>query len=331
MIDLHTHSNISDGELNPAHLAEKAALLGLKALALTDHDAISGLEEAEKAAKIHKMYFIPGVELEIQPELQFGEICNKLASSFSPKPKAAFSKTEVLKKPQLAGGFSGPKIMEINGEFHLLGLGIDRLNREFLAFLEYQSEARKRRNLKMVEKIRSAGIQIDYGEIKAIVGKTAKHDKGLIGRPHFADFLVSRKIVKTHGEAFKRWLGKGKPFYAAKEGVELGEAVRLIHQAGGAAVLAHPMSLYVSWGRMPGLLAFFKEKGLDGVEAWHPNARVNDCKRLEELGRSLGLFITAGSDFHGQSRPERKLGYTAGNQKIGDEFLEGFLAYTQRI
>ncbi|MDR2471279.1 MAG: hypothetical protein LBD09_04115, partial [Treponema sp.] len=54
-----------------------------------------------------------------------------------------------------------------------------------------------------------------------------------------------------------------------------------------------------------------------------PTARVKACKRLEELGRRLGLYITAGSDFHGSARPERKLGYTAGNRKIGNEFLEG--------
>ena len=297
MIDLHTHSNISDGELNPAQLVEKAACLGIKALALTDHDAISGLKEAETAAKDHNICFIPGVELEIQPELQIDDTSKNLENKLS-----------------------GSMIKEIRGEFHLLGLGIDRKNREFIDLLEYQSRVRERRNLEMVKKIRASGIDIDYTEIAAFAGQ---QPSSIVGRPHFADFLISRRIVKNHEQAFGRWLGKGKPFYAAKEGVELGEAFRLIHQAGGIAVLAHPMSLYASWGRLPGLVSCFKEKGLDGIEAWHPNARVADCRRLEELGRSLGLLITAGSDFHGQSRPERKLGYTAGNKKIEDEYLEG--------
>jgi hypothetical protein len=63
--------------------------------------------------------------------------------------------------------------------------------------------------------------------------------------------------------------------------------------------------------------------GLDGIEAWHPTARPGACKRLDDLGRSLGLCITAGSDFHGSARPERRLGHTSGDRKIEDRFLEG--------
>ena len=281
MIDLHTHSNISDGELNPAQLIEKAALLGLRALALTDHDTISGLEEAKEASKTAKICFIPGIELEIHPGL--GEI------------------------------------PAISGEFHLLGLGLSRLTDELLASLEYLSSAREKRNREMIEKIRAEGIDVDYDEITAFSGSSTY--RKVIGRPHFGAFLISRKIVENQEQAFRYWLGKGRPFYVPKAGLELSNAVRLIHQAGGAAVLAHPMSLYVSWSRLPGLLAILRETGIDGIEAWHPNARVRDCECLEELGLSLGFFITAGSDFHGKNRPERELGFTAGGRKIGDEYL----------
>jgi predicted metal-dependent phosphoesterase TrpH len=82
------------------------------------------------------------------------------------------------------------------------------------------------------------------------------------------------------------------------------------------------MSLYTAWGRLPDLIKDLKEKGLDGLEAWHPNARVTDCKRLEEIGKKLGLYVTAGSDFHGEARPGRKLGITAGGKKIEESFLE---------
>jgi predicted metal-dependent phosphoesterase TrpH len=300
MIDLHTHSSASDGELNPAQLVEKAAGKGIKALALTDHDTISGLEEAENASKSHKICLIPGVELEIQAEFRENNTENKENSVIS-----------------------GPTIHKIGGEFHLLGLGISPKAEELLSALDYQAKARERRNREMVEKIREAGIPADYEEIKAFAGQGPKLAGRIIGRPHFGAFLISRKIVKNQEQAFKRWLGKGKPFYIPKESLDFSVAVRLIHEAGGVAILAHPLSLYVSWGRLPGLLALLKEKGLDGIEAWHPNARVRDCKRLEELGRSLGLLITAGSDFHGAMRPERKLGVTAGDRKIGDEFLAG--------
>jgi predicted metal-dependent phosphoesterase TrpH len=281
MIDLHTHSSASDGELKPAELVQKAASMGIKALALTDHDTISGLEEAENASKNHGIRFIPGVELEIQTE-----------------------------------GI-------ITGEFHLLGLGISSNNDELLSTLDYQAKARDRRNMEMVEKIRAAGINADYEEIKAFADQSSGNTRRIIGRPHFGAFLISRKVVKNQEQAFKRWLGKGRPFYVPKESLDFSAALDLVHHAGGVAILAHPMSLYVSWGRLPGLFELLKEKGLDGIEAWHPSARVRDCKRLEELGRSLGLLITAGSDFHGSMRPDRKLGLTAGERKIEEKFLEG--------
>jgi sugar phosphate isomerase/epimerase len=86
------------------------------------------------------------------------------------------------------------------------------------------------------------------------------------------------------------------------------------------------MSLYVAWGRLPALVENLKSQGLDGIEAWHPTAKVRSCRRLEELGKSLGLFITAGSDFHGEVRPDRKLGFTAGDRKIEDALLEAIPA-----
>jgi predicted metal-dependent phosphoesterase TrpH len=286
MIDLHTHSSASDGDLKPAQLVEKAAGLGLSALALTDHDTISGLPEAKKAAQVLGIRLIPGVELEIQTETP---------------------------------GTDGI-LPVINGEFHLLGLGIDKPSPELTAALEHLAGARDRRNREMIERMRAAGIEADYEAVKAFAGGS------IVGRPHFGAFLISRKVVKSQEQAFKRWLGKGRPFYVPKEGLEFEKAAGLIHDSGGIAVLAHPMSLYVAWGRMPGLFAVLQEKGLDGIEAWHPTAKPKACKRLEELGRSLGLYITAGSDFHGSARPDRKLGYTAGDRKIEDPFLEGIPA-----
>ena len=290
MIDLHTHSNASDGDLDPALLVEKAAQEGLGALALTDHDTLAGLPAARKAAESRNIRFVPGVELEIR--------------------------------------------FEVNGEFHLLGLGIDPTD-ELRETLRRLAEARDRRNRLMVAKINAAGIDAAYEDIMAFAGGAAGGGAtapggGQVGRPHFGAFLISRKIVKNQEQAFKRWLGKGRPFYVPKEGLPFAEAAALIHRAGGAAVLAHPMSLYVSWGRLPPLLEALKAMGLDGIEAWHPTAKFKSCRRLEELGAGMGLFISAGSDFHGSARPDRKLGYTAGGRKIEGTFLEGLERITSR-
>ena len=196
------------------------------------------------------------------------------------------------------------------GEFHLLGLGISRPSPGFKAAVEELARRRQERNLLIVDLMNKAGIDASYDEITELAGGAS------IGRPHFAAFLVKKNIVKTREQAFERYLGRGKPFYLPKAGLEFERAAAAIRESGGISVLAHPMSLYVAWGRLPDLVKNLKERGLDGIEAWHPTAKVSACKRLEELGKSLELYITAGSDFHGEARPDRKLGITAGGRKI---------------
>ena len=212
------------------------------------------------------------------------------------------------------------------GEFHLLGLGLSRLSPGFIKAVEEISSRREERNLEILERMKEAGIIATYEEISSLPGEELKSEfQRSIGRPHFASFLIKRKIVRNREQAFKRYLGKGKPFYISKEGMEFEKAIEIIKESGGKAILAHPMSLYTGWGRLPDLLKSFKEKGLDGIEAWHPAAKVSSCKRLEEIGRGLGLIITAGSDFHGEASPDRKLGVTAGDRKIEDFYLEELL------
>ena len=206
--------------------------------------------------------------------------------------------------------------LEINntgGQFHLLGLGLNQPSPAFITAVIDIARRREERNLEIVKKMNEAGIALSYDEIK-VEGKS-------VGRPHFAEYLTKHKIVKNREQAFKRYLGKGKPFYIPKTGLDFDEAVRLIHESGGIAVLAHPMSLYIAWGKLPAYIKTLKEKGLDGLEAWHPAAKVSSCKRLRDLGNKLDLCITAGSDFHGESRPDRKLGITAGGKKIDETLI----------
>jgi len=300
MIDLHTHSSASDGSLSPSGLIEEAARRGISALALTDHDTIGGLKEAAEAAQRLGIGFIPGIELQI-----------------------------------LWNGDTG-------GEFHLLGLGINKPSPGFYAAVEELNRRREKRNLDIIDSMNKAGITVTYEEIRALANGTNVNDMNAactvhgtactahgtmtgvhsIGRPHFAAYMVQRKIVKNREQAFVRFLGKGKPFYIPKAGLEFEMAAAAIKESGGIAVLAHPMSLFLSWGRLPDMITGLKEKGLDGLEAWHPTAKVSSCRRLEDLGNKLKLIVTAGSDFHGEGRPDRKLGITAGGKKIGEEYLE---------
>ncbi|GHV77378.1 phosphatase [Spirochaetia bacterium] len=204
----------------------------------------------------------------------------------------------------------------VSGEFHLLGLGLREPGPVFREALEELSRLREVRNRHILEQMGEMGIKADYDEVRAISGG------GTLGRPHFAALLVQRRVVKNREQAFEKYLGKGRPLYISKEGLEFTRALQIIRDAGGIPVLAHPMSLYLGWGRLPAFIADLVAQGLLGIEAWHPTAKVRSCKRLEELGKSLGLYITAGSDFHGTSRPDRKLGLTAGDRKIEDTLLD---------
>jgi len=205
---------------------------------------------------------------------------------------------------------------ESGGEFHLLGLGIKTQTPGFMGAVAELSHLREERNIEIVDKMNKAGLDASYDDISSLSRGSS------IGRPHFADFLLKRKIVKNREQAFLRYLGRGRPFYIPKVGLDFERAVSIIKESGGIAILAHPMSLYTAWGRLPDLVKNLKERGLDGIEAWHPGAKVSACKRLEELGKKLSLYVTAGSDFHGEGRQDRKLGITAGGRKIEDRFLE---------
>jgi len=195
------------------------------------------------------------------------------------------------------------------------------LKESFNKVIEELRRRREERNLEIVDRMNEAGIEVSYSEISNQTVRSATPGYS-IGRPHFAAYMAEKKIVKNTDQAFSRYLGKGKPFYIPKVGVEFDLALKTIHESGGIAVLAHPMSLYIAWGKLPELIESLKEKGLDGIEAWHPSTKVSYCKRLEELGRKLGLYVTAGSDFHGEARKDRRLGITAGGRKISETYLE---------
>jgi len=165
-------------------------------------------------------------------------------------------------------------------------------------------------------------MAISRGEPSPRSGSVEVTGGNSVGRPHFAALLVKHKIVKNVNQAFARYLGVGKPLYVPKVGLIFEEAAALIRESGGIPVLAHPISLYVAWGRLPDLVKMLKNMGLMGLEAWHPTAKSGSCRRLEALAKTLGLYVTEGSDFHGSVRPDRRLGYSHKGRKIDDAILE---------
>ena len=201
------------------------------------------------------------------------------------------------------------------GEFHLLGHGITKPSESLKSIVENVLKNRTERNALIIEKMNADGVPLTMEELSADFPDT------VIGRPHFAAELVKYKVVKTRQQAFDQYLARGRKWYVPRICTNLDEAIVAIRESGGVPVIAHPMSLYLSWGRLPDFLTDCYEKGVIGIEAFHPGARVTECLRLEELGRKIGFIITAGSDFHGEKiRADRKLGHTAGGKKIDDKY-----------
>ncbi len=272
MIDLHTHSNASDGLLSPKDLISFAASKSIHTIALTDHDTIAGIPEAQTAAEENNITFIPGIELDIQWP---------------------------------------------TGEFHLLGLGLKKPSNSLKDIIAFLRKARNTRNEEIVKKMQNLGINFTLEEI------IERYDTESLGRPHIADFLVEKNIVKNRQQAFDKYLARNKPLYVPRVGANLDEAIIAIKESGGVPVIAHPLSLYVSWGKIEPVLQDIFDRGVEGLEAWHPGVRVVDAKRLESMAKKIGFFITAGSDFHGENiRVDRKIGKTSGGLKIEDRFWE---------
>jgi predicted metal-dependent phosphoesterase TrpH len=270
MIDLHTHSSMSDGTYSPEALMDLALETGLGALALTDHDSLAGLGRAAARARGTRLVLVPGVELEIA--------CD-------------------------------------GGEFHLLGLGLDGDLAGLEEALAHVRRDRHERNVRMADRLTAGGFPVTLEELRAVSGG------GIVSRAHFARLLVQKGVVRRTDDAFARYIGKGRPFYEPRRTLGLSDAVRLVCRAGGIAVVAHPFSLGLAGAALRQFLAHARDTGVAGIEAWHPKAAVRDCRRLERLAGSLGLAVTAGSDFHGLNVPQRRLGHTAGGLPIDDRFL----------
>ena len=197
-------------------------------------------------------------------------------------------------------------------QFHMLGLGIDPAAPSLAGFLDEILAGRKERNAIMLAKLNGMGIPITMEE----VGKYANGQ--IVARPHIARVLVEKGLAADVPDAFAKYVGKGAPAYATRFRPAQARAIDVIHRAGGVAVMAHPRFWTDDPDALKSGLARLKDIGLDGIEAeYQTNSREETILHLR-TARSLGLAVTAGSDFHGRNKPN-----TLG-MEVADE--ESFLA-----
>ncbi len=181
-------------------------------------------------------------------------------------------------------------------ETHILGLHLSN-TRDMEADLVALRAMRLTRAERIVGRLNELGVRL---ELAAVLEQSAG---GAVGRPHVARAMIAEGWAVDFRDAFDRYLGNGRPAYVAKDRLAIGDAIALIHRAGGIAVLAHPAHA----GTRERVESFVRA-GIDGVEVRHPSHSSEDMARLLALVEHFGLVPSGGSDWHGAAEGSRVLG-----------------------
>jgi predicted metal-dependent phosphoesterase TrpH len=183
---------------------------------------------------------------------------------------------------------------------HLLAYLPDPDDPELAAELERARTSRDTRLERMVGLMAADGIPVSVEAVWAQVeeGATA-------GRPHIADALVEAGVVAHRDEAFDRWLGNASPYYVAHYAPDPVRAVEVVRAAGGVPVVAHPWSSVRGRVVSDALLEEMRDAGMLGIEVHHRDHTPDAVRHLGALARSLGLFVTGSSDYHGDGKLNR--------------------------
>ncbi len=191
---------------------------------------------------------------------------------------------------------------EYKGTLHILGYGFHPDHEGLKTSLTFLQEARRKRNETMLKKMAKEGFHITMDELL----EEAKG--GMIGRPHFANLMLAKGYVTSYQEAFDKYLAKGQPLYMDKQRLAPKDAIRLILDAGGIPVIAHPYQTKLKGEELEALIAELKSYGLMGIEAYYSKHSKEEQKEYLRYAKKYDLLVTAGSDFHGSIKPDIELG-----------------------
>ncbi|HEY5454346.1 MAG TPA: PHP domain-containing protein [Acidothermaceae bacterium] len=259
-IDLHVHSNASDGTDPPGDLVRRAWALvlegaPLEGIALTDHDTIAGYHDA--AAELEALAGRPECPFVVVPGAEISCILGDVS-------------------------------------LHLLGYLFDPAHPALTAELELLRTDRIRRAKAIVDKLVELGAPVTWQQVSAIARD------GAVGRPHIAQALVDAGVVADIPAAFvPDWIANDGRAYVEKYSLTPARAIALVRDAGGVTVFAHPAASSRGDVVDEAAIASFAAAGLDGLEVDHPDHDEPTRARLRTIARDLGLLVTGSSDYHG--------------------------------
>ena len=188
------------------------------------------------------------------------------------------------------------------GTMHILAYGFDPKNEPLGHTLVDLQRYRAERNPRIAAILCDLGYDVDYEEVKKLAGGN------MVGRPHFARLLINKGYFDNTQEIFDKLLAKDMPAYLPKRRLDPKKAMELINAAGGKAVLAHPESLKLDDSGLESLVKELASFGLGGIEVDYNNHGDQSSQKFRKLAAKFNLFVTGGSDFHGETKPHVKLG-----------------------
>ena len=300
MIDLHTHSTFSDGSDTPGELAAKAHALGLRAIALTDHDSTASYPEMQVATSQYGIELVAGVEVSLRD------------NEFP------------LARPERRGARS------VHLLAYFLPLASEHPLQRKLATLRHD---RDERNLELVERLRQLGFErLSLEYLSDMSGNLHS-----IGRPHFARamFELHPEIVgessdERWNQVFVEWLGSSGRAYIPKTSMPLEEFIDAARGSSTVFSIAHPLINYIDdhtsgsiEATMPRVMAALRERGVQGVEAYYGATNEPTRQLMVKLTRDAGMIPTGGSDYHGRYKMDVALGVgRTGDLRVPDEILD---------
>lgn len=267
MIDLHVHSRCSDGRLTVKQVVAEAKARNIKLLSITDHDSISCQREAATLSARQGIRYVSGVELNI--------------TFFPPEP------------------YNDKPI-----PLDLLGYRFDSEDKRFADALKLIGRYRKERADKIIDSINAELRKEGTRELTKVDRvRLLETVDGVLGRPHIANYLVKQGIVATVQEAFDKYLVKcNVPKYPLRKE----EASKMVRNAGGITVLAHPndphgtslVTLSKSLKRQVEIIEESLLEQIDGVECWHSRSGPKTTSHYISFAEKRKLVMTGGSDCH---------------------------------
>ena len=268
IIDLHIHSkSCSDGSLTVEEIFKEAKMRNIGLMSITDHDSVGCQEKAIDLARKNGIRYVSGVELNV-----------------------AFSHSEYNESKSVSLDF--------------LGYHFDVNNKELKDKLQQIAAYREERASKILHNINAEFEKEGIEKLTEKDMKTIQNSvDGVLGRPHIADYLVRKRIVRTKQEAFDKYLVKCD---VPKYPLHLDEASRLVRNAAGIIVLAHPndphgtslVTLTKSLAEQTKIIEESFLKHIDGVECWHSRNDATTTSHYVKFAKRHGLIMTGGSDCH---------------------------------